>query len=81
LALLRRELRVASLGDGAAEDVEDADVLAAAGEAGEPGIEFVRVLPGELTDGMDLKEFEVVEHGAANAGEIFELARIGHGAF
>jgi hypothetical protein len=66
------------LGDGAAEGVEDAGVLAGVGEGAELEEEVIGVGGGELVDGVNLEEGEVSEHGFADTGEVAEVANGRH---
>jgi hypothetical protein len=54
------------------EDVEDARVLAAAGEAFEPCVHFPGILLRELGDGVDSEEVEIAQHSRSDGDEIFE---------
>jgi hypothetical protein len=72
VALLDGEIGVAGLGDGAAEDVENAGVLGRGGEALEVGEELIGVGGGESFDGVDVEELKIFEGGGSDAGEIAE---------
>lgn len=67
-------MRVARLGDGGVECVQDAGVLVLAGEALEACVHFLGVLFGELGNGMDAQPIEIAEHGGPDGDEIAEFA-------
>jgi uncharacterized glyoxalase superfamily protein PhnB len=78
LTFLSRKTRVARLGDGGVERVQDAGVLVLAGEALEARVHFLGVLLRKLGDGMDAQAIEIAEHRGADGDEVAELALGSH---
>lgn len=72
VALLIREIGMAGLGDGAAEDVEDTRVLAACGEEAEVAKELVGVGLREGFRGVDAEGMKVSGGGGSDAAELAE---------
>ena len=66
------ETRIARLRHHGVEGVEDAGVLAAAGEAFEPRVHFSGILLRELGDGVDSEEVEIAQHSGSDGDETFE---------
>jgi hypothetical protein len=80
LTFLRGKTRVARLGDSGLEGVEDARVLALAGEAFEPGVEFAGIAFRKLGNRADAKEVEIAFDGWADRNEVAELASLRQGS-
>jgi len=59
LALLRRQARIARLGDGGAERIEHAWILPPACEAAKLLVHTGRILPRELRNRLDPEHFDV----------------------
>ena len=78
LTFLCGKARVARLGDGGVEDVEDAGVLVLAREAFEARVHFARILLSKLSDGVDAQSIEIAEHRGTDRDEVTELARLDH---
>lgn len=74
LAFLDREARVARLSDNSVEGVENARVLAVAGEPLEARVHFGGILSGKLADGTDAEQVEVPEHSGADGDKVVEEA-------
>ena len=76
---MRGKTRVARLGDGGVEGVQDAGVLVLAGDAFEAGVHFFGVLFGEMGDGADAETIEIAEHCGTDGNKVAELALGSHG--
>lgn len=79
MTFVGRKARVARLGDSGLEGVEDARVLALAGEAFEPGVEFAGIAFRKLGNRVDAKQVEIAFDGRADGDEIAELTSRCHG--
>ena len=77
---MRGKTRVARLGDGGVEGVQDAGVLVLAGDAFEAGVHFPRVAFRELGDRTNAETVEIAEHCGTDGDEIAELALGSHGS-
>jgi hypothetical protein len=81
LTFISGKTRVARLGDGGVECVQDAGILVLAGEALEACVHFLGVLFGELGNGMDAQAIEIAEHRWTDGDEIAELALGSHRSY
>ena len=79
LAFFRGQAGVACLGNGGLESVEDAGVLALAGEPFETRVHSLGILFGKLRDGVNAELIKVPQHGGPNGDEVLEAAVGSHG--
>src|SRR5208283_6234972 len=78
LALRRGQPRIAGLGHGGGERIQDAEVLRLSGDAAQPFIEPAGTAAGELGDGADAELLEIAKHGRSDGDEIAELPLCRH---
>jgi hypothetical protein len=75
--LIGREKRIARLGHGRSEDVEKTNVVVLAGDAAELLVEAPGIGAGELADGADSKQFEIVYRGRPDGDQILQATLFG----
>src|SRR5271165_6167798 len=74
LAFFRREARVACLGHCGFKSIEDARILALAGEPLEARIHSLGILLGKLRDGVTAELIKVAQHGGPDGNEVLKAA-------